>query len=137
MSVVFKLRPEAKFADGTPVTADDLVFSFETLKSKGHPNYQLTLRDVEKAEAVDPHTVRYTFKGNLVRDLPLVVAELPVLSKAFYTAHPFDQSSLEKPLASGPYADRRLQAGYIRHLQAPPRLLGQGLAGEPRPLQFR
>jgi len=102
-SVVFKLRPEAKFADGTPVTADDVVFSFNTLKEKGHPNYGLSLRDVEKAEALDPATVRYTFKGDLVRDLPLVVAELPVLSKAYYTAHPFDQSSLNKPLASGPY----------------------------------
>lgn len=102
-SVVFKLRPEAKFADGTPITADDVVFSFNTLKEKGHPNFQLTLRDVEKAEAVDPHTVRYTFKGDLVRDLPLVVAELPVLSKAYYTAYPFDQTSLAKPLGSGPY----------------------------------
>jgi len=102
-SVVFKLRPEAKFADGTPVTAEDVVFTFNTLKEKGHPNYHLSLRDVEKAEAVDQHTVRYTFKGDLVRDLPLVVAELPVLSKAFYTARPFDQSSLEKPLGSGPY----------------------------------
>lgn len=120
MSVVFKLRPEAKFADGTPITADDLVFSFETLKSKGHPNYQLTLRDVEKAEAVDPHTIRYTFKGNLVRDLPLVVAELPVLSKAFYTAHPFDQSSLEKPLASGPYAIADYKPGtYVTYKRRP------------------
>ncbi len=120
MSVVFKLRPEAQFADGTPVTADDVVFSFDTLKSKGHPNYQLTLRDVEKAEAVDPHTVRYTFKGNLVRDLPLVVAELPVLSKAFYTAHPFDQNSLEKPLASGPYAITDYKPGtYVTYKRRP------------------
>ncbi|MEO8421772.1 MAG: extracellular solute-binding protein [Hyphomicrobium sp.] len=103
MSVVFKLRPEAKFADGTPITADDLVFTFNTLKEKGHPNYTLSLRDVVKAEAIDPQTVRYEFKGELIRDLPLVVAELPILSKAFYTQHPFDQSSLEKPLGSGPY----------------------------------
>jgi len=102
-SVVFKLRPEAKFADGSPVTADDVVFSFEAIKEKGHPQYSLSLRDVVKAEALDPHTVRYEFKGDLVRDLPLTVAQLPVLSKAFYTEHPFDQSSLTKPLASGPY----------------------------------
>ncbi|WP_424959191.1 extracellular solute-binding protein [Hyphomicrobium sp. 1Nfss2.1] len=120
MSVVFQLRPEAKFADGTPVTAEDAVFSFETLKSKGHPNYRLTLRDVDKAEAVDPHTVRYTFKGNLVRDLPLVVAELPVLSKAFYTKHPFDQSSLEKPLGSGPYAIADYKPGtYVTYKRRP------------------
>ena len=63
MSVTFKLRPEAKFADGTPLTADDVVFSFETLKTKGHPLFAQTLADVVKAEALDPHTVRYTFNG--------------------------------------------------------------------------
>jgi len=102
-SVVFKMRPEAKFADGTPVTADDVVFSFNALKEKGHPMYSLSLRDVVKAEALDAHTVRYEFKGDLIRDLPLTVAELPILSKAFYTEQPFDQSSLKKPLGSGPY----------------------------------
>jgi len=102
-SVVFKMRSEAKFADGTPVTADDVVFSFNALKEKGHPMYSLSLRDVVKAEALDAHTVRYEFKGDLIRDLPLTVAELPILSKAFYTEQPFDQSSLKKPLGSGPY----------------------------------
>ncbi len=102
-SVTFHLRPEAKFADGTPVTVDDVIFSFETLKEKGHPSYKLSLRDVDKAEALDAHTVRYTFKGDLTRDLPLIVAELPVLSKAFYTTHTFEESSLDRPLGSGPY----------------------------------
>lgn len=104
MSATFKLRPEARFADGSPVTADDAVFSFETLKSKGHPAYALSLRDVAKAEALDAATVRYTFTGDLVRDLPLTVAGLPVLSRAYYATHPFDQTSLDLPLGSGPYA---------------------------------
>jgi microcin C transport system substrate-binding protein len=106
MSVVFKLRPEAKFADGTPVTADDVVFSFEGLKGlkeKGRPEVTIPLRDVVKAEALDPLTVRYTFEGSLVRDLPLVVAELPILSKSHYATHALDLTSLDKPLASGPY----------------------------------
>ncbi len=102
MSVVFKMRPEAKFADGTPVTADDVVFSFNTLKEKGHPNFMLSLRDVVKAEALDPHTVRYEFKGDLIRDLPLVVAELPILSKAFYTTHPFDSHRSRSRSAPAP-----------------------------------
>lgn len=110
-SVTFTMRPEAKFADGTPVTADDVVFSFETLKQKGHPNFGLSLRDVVKAEALDPHTVRYEFTGDLIRDLPLVVAELPILSKAYYTARPFDQTSLDKPLGSGPYEIGAYKAG--------------------------
>jgi len=119
-SVVFKMRPEAKFADGTPVTADDVVFSFTNLKEKGHPNFMLSLRDVVKAEAIDPLTVRYEFKGDLIRDLPLVVAELPILSKAFYTKHPFDQSSLEKPLGSGPYQIGDYKPGtYVSYKRRP------------------
>ena len=110
-SVTFQLRPEAKFADGTPLTADDVVFSFDILKAKGHPRFGIALRDVDKAEAPDAHTVRYTFKGDLTRDLPLVIAELPILSKAYYTAHPFDQTSLEPPLGSGPYAIGDFKAG--------------------------
>jgi microcin C transport system substrate-binding protein len=111
MSVAFHLRPEAKFADGSPVTADDVVFSFTALKEKGKPEYVLPLRDVVKAEATDAHTVRYEFQGELTRDLPLVVAELPVLSKAYYTQHPFEQTSLEKPLGSGPYEIADFKAG--------------------------
>jgi microcin C transport system substrate-binding protein len=110
-SVTFKLRPEAKFGDGSALNADDVVFSFDTLKTKGHPNFGLALRDVVKAEAPDAHTVRYTFKGELTRDLPLTIAGLPILSKAYYTAHPFDQTSLEPPLGSGPYAIGEFKAG--------------------------
>ncbi|MCK5711787.1 MAG: ABC transporter substrate-binding protein, partial [Hyphomicrobiaceae bacterium] len=102
-SVVFHMRPEAKFADGSPVTAEDAAFSFETLKEKGHPSLAIPLRDVVKAEALDPHTVRYTFEGDLTRDLPHIVATLPLLSKAYYTEHPFKQTSLDRPLGSGPY----------------------------------
>jgi microcin C transport system substrate-binding protein len=103
MSVTFKLRPEAKFADGSPVTADDVVFSFDILKQKGHPRITVTIRDVTKAEALDSSTVRYTFQGQLVRDLPVTVAGLPVFSKAFYSTREFDQTTLEPPLGSGPY----------------------------------
>ncbi|MGQ0671988.1 MAG: extracellular solute-binding protein [Hyphomicrobium sp.] len=117
-SVTFQLRPEAKFADGTPVTAEDAAFSFVTLKEKGHPRYRLILGDVEKAEAIDAATVRYTFKGDLVRDLPIIVASLPVLSKAYYTANDFEKTSLEPPLGSGPYRIGDFKAGtfvsYVR-----------------------
>src|SRR5262249_59764806 len=102
MSVTFYLRPEARFADGSSLTADDVVYSFEALKTKGHPIYHQMLEDVVKAEALDPHTVRYTFKGQLVRDLPLTVAGLPIFSKAYYATHPFDQTTLDPPLGSGP-----------------------------------
>lgn len=104
-SVTFFLRPEAKFRDGTPVTADDAVFSFETLSdiNRAHPAYAMPLRDVKKAVAVDAHTVRYEFSGENLRDLPLIVAGLPILSKAYYAKASFDKSTLEPPLGSGPY----------------------------------
>ena len=102
-SATFFLRPEAHFSDGSMVTADDVVFSFETLKEKGHPLFRQQLRDVVKAEAIDPQTVRYTFQGDLVRDLPLTVAGLPVFSKAYYSSKAFDETTLEPPLGSGPY----------------------------------
>lgn len=111
LSVSFKLRPEAKFADGTPVTADDVVFSFKTLKDKGRPEYKLTLRDVVSSEAIDAATVRYTFKGDLIRDLPLVVATLPVLSKAYYGKENFEETTLKPPLGSGPYAIKDFRPG--------------------------
>jgi len=119
-SVVFHMRPEAKFADGSPVTAEDAVFSFETLKEKGHPSLALPLRDVTKAEALDPHTVRYTFEGDLTRDLPLIVATLPLLSKAYYTEHPFKQTSLDRPLGSGPYKIAAFKPGtYVTYKRRP------------------
>jgi microcin C transport system substrate-binding protein len=101
-SVTFKLRPEAKFADGSPVTAADVVFSLTTLKEEGHPRYSLILKSVERADALDAATVRFSFSGDLIRDLPMQVAELPVLSKAYYTAYAF-KMSLDPPLGSGPY----------------------------------
>ncbi len=102
-SVTFTLRPEARFSDGSPVTADDVVSSFTLIKEKGHPSLALPLRDVEKAEALDKHTVRYSFRGDQTRDLPLVVAGLPILSKAYYEKNAFDETTLVPPLGSGPY----------------------------------
>jgi len=110
-SVTFELRPEAKFADGSPVTAEDVAFTFETLKTKGHPQFRLSLRNVVRAEVLEPHKVRYVFEGENLRDLPLIVAELPVLSKAYYARHEFDQTTLEPPLGSGPYRISEFKQG--------------------------
>jgi len=103
MSVAFRLRDNVTFHDGSTATADDLVFTFDLLKEEGHPHVTTAIRDVVSATAVDERTVLYTFEGELVRDLPFTVAELPVLSKAFYTANDFAASTLEPPLGSGPY----------------------------------
>src|SRR5262245_42851083 len=102
-SATFRLRPQARFADGSPLTAADVAFTFDILKEKGHPIYRAQLRDVTRAEVLDPLTVRYTFTGTETRDLPLVAATLPILSKAYYATREFDQTTLEPPLGSGPY----------------------------------
>jgi microcin C transport system substrate-binding protein len=99
----FRLRPEARFADGTPITADDCVFSFETLKQKGHPFYRNQLADVVSAVAIDRHTIKYAFTGSRTRNLPATVAALPVLSRSFYATRNFEETTLEPPLGSGPY----------------------------------
>jgi microcin C transport system substrate-binding protein len=101
-SVSFKLRPEATFSDGSPVTAHDAVFTLTTLKEKGHPRYGLMLKDVVSAEALDATTVIYIFTGDQVRDLPMTVAELPVLSKVYFATVAFDKG-LVPPVGSGPY----------------------------------
>jgi microcin C transport system substrate-binding protein len=102
-AVTFHIRSEAKWSDGTPITAEDCVYTLGALKDKGAPDYQLQLRDVTKAEALDPATVRYTFQGDNLRDLPLVVASLPVLAKSFWGSRDFAAPSLDVPLTSGPY----------------------------------
>jgi microcin C transport system substrate-binding protein len=107
----FALRPEAKFHDGTPLTAHDVAFSLTTLKEKGHPIITQLLRDFIGAEASDDHTVVARFAPKRARDVPLFVAGLPIFSRAYYSKHPFDQSTLETPLGSGPYKVGKFEAG--------------------------
>jgi microcin C transport system substrate-binding protein len=103
LSYRFTIRPEARFHDGSKLTAQDVAFSLNALKEKGHPLIVVQLRDMVKAEAPDDATVVVTFAEKRARDVPLYVAGLPIFSKAYYSAHPFDESSLDTPLGSGPY----------------------------------
>jgi microcin C transport system substrate-binding protein len=107
----FLLRPEARFHDGTPLTAQDVAFSLTLLKEKGHPIIQQSMRDVEGAEAIDAHIVVVRFREKRGRDVPLFVAGLPIFSRAYYTTHPFDESSLDAPLGCGPYRVGRFEVG--------------------------
>jgi microcin C transport system substrate-binding protein len=112
----YLLRPEARFHDGTKLTAHDVAFSLNTLKEKGHPIIGQMLRDFRGAEAEDDLTVTVRFAEKRARDVPLFVAALPIFSRAYYAGRPFDETTLEAPLGSGPYKVGRFEAGrYIEY----------------------
>jgi microcin C transport system substrate-binding protein len=107
----FFIRPQAKFHDGTPLTADDVAFSLAILKAKGHPLITQLLRDFTGAKAADDGSVVATFAPNRARDVPLFVAGLPIFSRAYYATKPFEESTLDIPLGSGAYKVGRFEPG--------------------------
>jgi len=109
--VAFELRPEATFNDGTSITASDVVFTFNTLVKKGHPQYRIIFADVKSVEALGPRQVKFTFKQNGNRDLPLQLAGLPILSKAYYARVPFEKTTLTAPVGAGPYSVEKVDPG--------------------------
>ncbi|MCG8394925.1 MAG: extracellular solute-binding protein [Pseudomonadales bacterium] len=106
----FHIRDEARFHDGHPIRAEDVVFSVETLRSKGHPEYALKLADVTSVQALDEQTVKFTF-SEARRDLPLLVGALPILPRHYWKEHDFEQASLTPPLSSGPYRVAAVEPG--------------------------
>ncbi|MEO1328365.1 MAG: extracellular solute-binding protein [Pseudomonadota bacterium] len=108
----FRLREAARFSDGTPVTAEDVVFSIEAVRDTGHPVWRSRLAAVAEAIVVDPLTVRVVFRaGAPSRDLPASVAQTPIFSKAYFADKAFDEARLEPPVTSGPYKVGELQQG--------------------------
>ncbi len=112
-SVTFFLNPKARWHDGKPITAQDVVWTFETLLKDGAPFYKAYYADVDAAKALDARRVIFTFKTTTNRELPLVLAQLPVLPKHYWTAQGrvFAQTSLTPPLGSGPYKVSTLSPG--------------------------
>ena len=111
-SVAFTLRTEARFSDGVPVSVDDVIWSFETLRKEGHPHYRLYYASVSKVEQIGPHTVRFTFASAANRELPLIMGQLPVLPKHWFSAsRPFNATTLEPIPGSGPYQIAEVQPG--------------------------
>ena len=98
----YKIRPEAKFSDGSPVTAADVVFSMETLRDKGRPNYKNNYGKIKTVDVLDDHTLRFTQEvGD--RELPLIIGLMPILSKKSWEGRNFDESTLVPLIGSGPY----------------------------------
>ena len=109
--VIFNLRPEARWHDGTPVTADDVVWSFETLVEKGMPFYRYYYSAIDSAEALNTHRVRFNFKESGNQELPLITGQLPVLPKHYWASRDFSATTLDPPLGSGPYRIQKFEAG--------------------------
>jgi microcin C transport system substrate-binding protein len=107
----FHLRPEARFHDGTRLTARDCAFSILTMKAKGHPRISQELRQVEAAEAEGDDVLVVRFAPGRARNLPLAVADIPIFSEAFWKGRDFEVSSLEPVLGSGPYKVGRFEQG--------------------------
>ena len=110
-SVTFAIRPQAKFHDGSPITADDVLFSFETLKAKGSPFFRLYYANVAKAEKLGERQVKFTFAPGENRELPLIMGQMPVLSKKYWENRDFAATTLDVPVGSGPYRIERFEPG--------------------------
>ena len=111
LSVLYTIRKAARFHDGTPIAPGDVVWSFETLLAQGHPMYSAYYRDVSKVEAEGERGVRFRFKSAANRELPQILGEMPVLSKAYWSGRDFSKTTLDPPLGSGPYEIAKLDAG--------------------------
>lgn len=110
--IEFHLRTGPVFHDGTPITSEDIAFSFNTLKEEGHPRYQQLYKDINSPVILGPTSIRFNFKdGALTRGLALEVAKMPILSKADFSTRPFNETTFQPILGSGPYKIKEVQPG--------------------------
>lgn len=109
--VTFHLRPQARFADGQPITPDDVLFSHAILKDKGWPYHRLHYNKVAKAEKIGALSVKFTFASANDREAPLLLALMPILPRHKLDPDAFERTTLTPPLGSGPYAIAALDAG--------------------------
>jgi peptide/nickel transport system substrate-binding protein len=110
-AITFYLRAEARFSDGMPITPEDVIFSQEILKEKGWPYFRSHYGKVALAEKIGPRSVRFTFTAAGDREIPLILALMPILPRHKLDAETFDRTTLEPPVGSGPYLVARVDAG--------------------------
>jgi len=111
LSALYTLRKEARFHDGSPMTPEDVVWTFDTLRSKGHPMYRSYYGDVTSVAKEGERGVRFRFKSADNRELPQILGQMPVLSKTYWASRDFEKTTLESPLGSGPYKVDAVDAG--------------------------
>lgn len=110
--VEFELDPRAKFSDGSPITVEDVIYSFNILREKGLPFFRFYFADVVEVKKTDERKVRFVLKKTENRELPLIIAgDLPILSKAYWEKRDFEQTTLDIPVTSGPYRIKRVVPG--------------------------
>ena len=111
LSVLYTLRPEARFHDGSPITPADVVWTFNTLRDKGQPMYRSYYGDVTKVAPEGEHGVRFSFKSAGNRELPVILGEMPVLSAKYWSSHDFTKTTLDTPLGNGAYKVAAVEPG--------------------------
>lgn len=109
--VVFEINPQARFSDGVPVTADDVAFSFEMLKTKGKPFHRSNFAQVSAVETLGPRTIRFDLSGSRDRELPLLIGLMPIFAAHATDPDRFEETSLTPPLGSGPYVFSEVRPG--------------------------
>jgi peptide/nickel transport system substrate-binding protein len=125
--VTFRLDPRARFSDGQPVLADDVLFSWELLRDKGRPNHRQYYSKVAKAEVLDPRTVRFDFGGAPDRELPLILGLMPILPRHAVDAATFEETSMTAPIGTGPYRVTAVKPGASVTLARNPDYWGRDL----------
>ena len=125
--VTFHLDPRARFSDGKPVTAEDVLFSWALLRDKGRPNHRQYYAKVAKAEAPDPLTVRFDFGGANDRELPLILGLMPILPRHAVDAATFEETTMTGPVGSGPYRVTAVKPGASVTLTRNPDYWGRDL----------
>ena len=126
-SITFHLNPKARFSDGAPITADDVLFSFQLLRDKGRPNHRTYFAKVAKAERLSDRDVRFTFDSAGDREIPLILGLMPVLPKHLVNPDTYENTSLEAPIGSGPYRVGKVDPGRSITFERDPNYWGRDL----------